>query len=135
MTTDPDCVFCRIVAGDIPSRQVYADGTAVAFLDVAPYKRGHTLVVPRTHVPDALSDADVLASIAPAITATGRLLVERLGADGLNVLSNVGEVAGQSVHHMHFHLVPRFADAPGIAAMVRREEKIDVDEVFARLVG
>lgn len=135
MTTDASCVFCRIIAGEIPSRTVYSDDAAVAFLDVAPYKRGHTLVVPRMHVPDALADAGVLASIAPAITATGRLLVERLGADGLNLLSNVGEVAGQSVPHLHLHLVPRYAHDPGIASLVRREQGIDVDAVFARLTA
>ena len=130
-----DCIFCRIIAGDIPSRQVYADDTAVAFLDLEPFKQGHTLVVPRAHVTDALADADVLASIAPAETATGRLLIERLGASGLNVLSNVGEDAGQSVFHLHVHLVPRYADDAGMGAMLRRTPGADLDEVHARITG
>ncbi len=130
-----DCIFCRIIAGDIPSRQVYADDTAVAFLDLEPFKQGHTLVVPRAHVTDALADADVLASIAPAVAATGRLLIERLGASGLNVLSNVGEDAGQSVFHLHVHLVPRYADDAGMGAMLRRTPGADLDEVHARITG
>lgn len=128
-----DCIFCRIVAGEIPSKQVYADDHAIAFLDVAPFKRGHTLVVPRAHVSDALADAEVLASLAPAVTATGRLLVERLGASGLNVVSNVGEDAGQSVFHLHVHLIPRYPDDAGFGGLVQPVPGIDADEVWAAL--
>ncbi|MDO5535489.1 MAG: HIT domain-containing protein [Propionibacteriaceae bacterium] len=130
-----ECIFCRIVAGEIPSKQVYADEHAVAFLDLDPFKTGHTLVVPRTHVPDALADADVLASIAPAIAATGTLLREKLGASGLNVVSNVGEDAGQSVFHLHVHLVPRYADDAGMGALLTRTASGDLDEVHARITG
>lgn len=129
------CIFCRIVAGEIPSKQVYADDTAIAFLDMDPFKTGHTLVVPRTHVTDALADAGVLASIAPAIAATGTLLVERLGASGLNILSNIGEDAGQSVFHLHVHLVPRYADDAGMGALLTRTASGDLDAVHARIVG
>lgn len=130
-----DCLFCRIVAGEIPSSFVYADDAAVAFLDIAPFKPGHTLVVSRTHVADALADADVLASLAPAITNVGALLTERLGADGMNILTNVHEVAGQSVFHLHVHLIPRFADNPGIGAMLDRDPDIDNAAVLERLTG
>ncbi|HRA76252.1 MAG TPA: HIT domain-containing protein, partial [Propionicimonas sp.] len=69
-----DCLFCRIVAGEIPSRQVYADDTAIAFLDINPWHVGHTLVVPRRHVDDLLDDPAAFAEIAPAVSATARLL-------------------------------------------------------------
>jgi len=92
-----DCLFCAIVAGDIPSRGVYADDTAYAFLDINPWHRGHTVLVPRRHVADLLEQPEGLGEIAPAINATGRLLVDRLGAQGLNLLSNAGAVAGQEV--------------------------------------
>ena len=68
MSREPDCIFCRIVAGDIPSRQVYADETAIAFLDVSPWQRGHTLVVPREHVTDLLTDPPSWRSSAPPST-------------------------------------------------------------------
>lgn len=129
----PDCIFCRIVEGEIPSRRIWEDDAAVAFLDVAPFKAGHTLVVPRQHVSDALEDADVLASIAPAIVAVGNLLRDKLDADGMNILSNVGEVAGQSVHHLHVHLVPRFADDAGMMALLTKDETIDADAVWEKL--
>jgi histidine triad (HIT) family protein len=129
-----DCLFCRIVAGEIPSARVYEDADAIAFLDIAPFKRGHTLVVSKRHVPNALADADVLATLAPAVTAVGTLLTERLGADGMNILTNVNEVAGQSVFHLHVHLIPRYADDPGFAALVRRAPAADdLDAVRAAL--
>lgn len=134
--TDPDCLFCRIVAGEIPSRQVYADDTAVAFLDVAPLTTGHTLVVPRSHVADALQGTDVLAEILPAVRATAELLSGRLGATGINLLSNVGADAGQSVFHLHVHVVPRYADAPGLQGLLRpREDAPDLAAVHAVITG
>ena len=133
--TDPTCIFCRIVAGEIPSRQVYADDAAVAFLDLKPLKTGHTLVVPREHVSDALAGPQVLAAIAPAIAATGRLLQEKLQATGMNIVSNVGADAGQSVFHLHVHLVPRYAEDPGMAALLVRAAETDLDAVAARISG
>ena len=127
------CLFCAIVAGDIPSRQVYADEHAYAFLDINPFTRGHTLVVPRRHVDDVLAPDEALSEIAPAISEVSRLLVERLGADGLNVLSNAGAVSGQEVFHLHVHLIPRYAARPGLATLTRHEPGIDQDEVHAAL--
>ena len=113
-----DCIFCRIVAGEVPSRRVYSDDHAYAFLDVGPWHRGHTLVVPRRHVPDLIAEDSSLAQIAPAVETVARLLVERLGADGVNVLSSSGAVAGQEVFHLHVHVVPRYADEPGLRLLV-----------------
>jgi histidine triad (HIT) family protein len=115
---DDDCVFCAIVAGTVPSWQVYADEHAVAFLDLAPWHRGHTLVVPRRHVPDLVTGAPALAEIAPAVDAVARLLKQRLAADGLNLLSSAGPVAGQEVHHLHIHVIPRYADEPGLPRLI-----------------
>lgn len=129
-----ECIFCRIVTGEIGARIVHADDEAIAFLDLEPFKRGHTLVVPRRHVANILDDPSVLAGIAPAIAATGKLLMDRLGATGLNVLSNVNEVAGQSVFHLHMHLVPRYDDDPGMGGLLRRTPS-DLDEVFGALTA
>src|SRR5918995_6118724 len=115
---DSDCLFCKIVAGAIPSRRIYEDDHAVAFLDIGPWHRGHSLVVPRRHVPDLVTGSPALAEIAPAIDAVARLLVRRLAADGVNVLSSTGAVAGQEVFHLHVHVVPRYADEPGISMLV-----------------
>lgn len=130
-----DCLFCRIVAGELPTEFVDADDAAVAFLDIAPLQPGHTLIVSRRHVPNALADPVVLADLAPMISRVGRRLIDRLDADGLNVLTNVGEASGQSVFHLHVHLIPRFADRPGIEGMLQRPEGIDNAAVLARVRG
>ncbi len=130
-----DCLFCAIVAGEIPAKQVYADDTAIAFLDINPWHRGHTLVVPRRHVRDALAEPETLSLIGPAIQATGRLLVERLAADGLNLLVNSGAVAGQEVFHLHVHLIPRYAANPGMRGLTERDPAHDLDEVQRQILG
>ncbi|HEX8487859.1 MAG TPA: HIT domain-containing protein [Propionibacteriaceae bacterium] len=131
------CLFCRIVAGEIPSRQVYADQHAVAFLDIGPWQRGHSLVVPRRHVPDLLTGAPALTEIAPTVDTVSRLLVDRLGADGLNLVSSAGAAAGQVVFHLHVHLVPRYAAAPGLGRLVEPTSASDaeLDAVLAQIRG
>jgi len=135
--TDPSCLFCRIVARDVPSRQIYADELAVAFLDIGPWHRGHSLVVPRRHVPDLVTGPSTLAEIAPAVDAVARLLVRTLAADGVNVLSSAGAAAGQEVFHLHVHVVPRYADQPGLAMLVNPDTVPDgeLDSVYAQVTA
>lgn len=132
-----DCLFCAIAAGDIPSRQIYADDHAVAFLDIEPWHRGHSLVIPRRHVADLLEPSSALTEIAPAIEAASRLLVDRLGADGLNLVSSSGAAAGQEVFHLHVHLVPRFTERPGLRGLIDRDASAgaDLDGLHALLTG
>jgi histidine triad (HIT) family protein len=136
-TTDPDCPFCKIVAGTIGARTVYEDDHALAFLDLTAWQRGHTLVIPKRHTPNLLTGPSLLVDIAPAIEATARLLVDRLGADGLNLVSSAGEAAGQTVHHLHVHLVPRYADRPGLAHLVEPQEVsgAELDALHAQITG
>lgn len=129
-----DCLFCKIIAGEIPSRQVCADDKAFAFLDVEPWQEGHTLVVPRRHVEHAIADVSVLAEMAPLVKTVTEILSERLEATGFNVLTNVGQDSGQAVFHAHIHVLPRWAAAPGISN-IRGEIHRDLDEVHALLRG
>ncbi len=129
-----DCIFCKIVAGEIPSRQLYADEHAIAFLDIAPWQDGHALVIPRRHVVDALADAQVLAETSAGVAAVGNLLKEKLGASACNVLSSAGADAGQEVFHAHVHVIPRYADAPGLSQL-RGKPTSDPAEVYARITG
>ena len=115
---DPNCIFCKIISGELPSRRIYEDDRAVAFLDIGAWHRGHALVVPKRHVPDLITGPATLAEIAPAIDAVARLLMDRLAADGINLLSSTGEVAGQEVFHLHVHVVPRYAEEPGLRRLV-----------------
>jgi histidine triad (HIT) family protein len=129
-----DCLFCAIIAGAIPSRQVYADDSAIAFLDIQPWHRGHTLVVPRRHVASIIDDPTIWDDVRTAVEQVVPLLVDRLGAAGLNVLVNAGEVSGQEVMHFHVHLVPRYDDAPGLANLTGRDVT-DLDAVWQQLTA
>jgi histidine triad (HIT) family protein len=111
--TDPDCLFCKIVAGDLPATIVAEDERTVAFMDINPATRGHALVVPRNHVRDLveIDDGD-LAAVAQAAKRLARIMPERLGADGVNLLNSCGQAAWQTVFHFHIHVIPRYADDP-----------------------
>jgi histidine triad (HIT) family protein len=130
-----DCIFCRIVAGELPSRQVYADDHAVAFLDINAWHRGHTLVIPRRHVVDLVSGDPTLPEIAPAVDAVARMLTHKLAPDGINVLSSAGVAAGQTVFHAHVHVIPRYADEPGLAHLVNPVEvpEGELDSVWRQI--
>lgn len=115
-----DCIFCRIVAGTIPAHMVYEDDEVVAFLDILPATRGHTLVIPRNHAPDLETmEPDDLATVARATQVVARLLRTKLQSDGLNVQQNNGAAAGQEVFHYHVHLLPRW-NGDGGARLSRR---------------
>ena len=130
-----DCLFCAIVEGSLPSRQVYADDSAVAFLDIQPWHRGHTLVVPRRHVVSVVDDPSMWADVQAAVEHVVPLLVDRLSASGLNVLMSAGAVAGQEVMHAHVHLVPRYHDAAtGLDNLLGRDST-DLDAVLAELLA
>lgn len=124
-----DCLFCAIAAGDIESKKIYEDDVAYAFLDISPWQKGHTLVIPKRHVEDVLADEDVLAEIGPAVARVGNILKDRLGADACNVVSNAGAASGQEVFHAHVHVLPRWADNPGVGNM-RTQVNDDLDAVF-----
>jgi histidine triad (HIT) family protein len=113
------CIFCRIAADAAPAYRLYEDGLAVAFLDIDPMRRGHTLVVPRRHVSDVLADggAEAWAEIAPAVQATSRLFTHRLGAAGITLFQSNGAAAGQEVFHLHVHLLPRFEGEPPLGTL------------------
>ena len=113
MAADPDCIFCKIVAGEVPSTRVDEDERTVAFMDVNPATRGHLLVVPREHAADvhAIDEEDLFAVARTAKLMAGRI-VERLGADGVNVMQNSGRAAWQTVFHYHVHVIPRYEGDP-----------------------
>ena len=110
---DPDCIFCKIVAGDLPGTIVAEDERTVAFMDVSPATRGHVLVVPRRHVTDLGEiDPDDLAAVAGAAQRVARRARETLGADGVNLMNSWGSDAWQTVFHFHMHVIPRYAGDP-----------------------
>ena len=118
-----DCLFCKIVAGEIPSFKVYEDEKTFAFLDIRPVNAGHTLVVPRNH---ATNIFDIAPEDWAATTETARKLaiaIEKgLDADGVNIAMNNREHAGQVIPHPHMHIIPRFK-GDGLRLMPQREYK------------
>ena len=113
MADPSDCIFCKIVAGEIPSTKVHEDERTIAFMDVNPGARGHLLVIPREHAADlhAISDED-LAAVARTARDMAAKAVDRLGAEGVNIIQNNGRAAWQTVFHYHVHVVPRWQDDP-----------------------
>ncbi len=110
---DPDCLFCKIVAGEIPATVIAEDERTIAFMDINPATRGHALVIPRAHARDVheISTADLEAVAATAQRVAARV-VEQLGADGVNLLNSSGAAAWQTVFHFHMHVIPRYEGDP-----------------------
>ena len=116
-----NCVFCAIAAGEIPSFKVYEDDLVLAYLDINPFTKGHTLVIPKKHSTCLLdTDDNTLAAVIARVKKVAEHLKAALPCDGFNILQNNGAAAGQTVGHIHFHIVPRrngdpieFANRPG----------------------
>ena len=109
--TDNDCIFCRIVRGEIPCAKIYEDEAVLAVLDLGPVRPGHTLVVPKAHCAHLLETPDDLApALFAALKKVGRAVMAATGATGFNVLQNNFPAAGQAVFHIHWHVIPRTED-------------------------
>jgi histidine triad (HIT) family protein len=110
---DPDCIFCKIVAGELPAQIIDEDERTIAFMDINPGTRGHVLVIPREHSKNLLEigDEDLRAAASMAQRVAKRVN-ERLGADGINLINSCGSAAWQTVFHFHIHVIPRYADDP-----------------------
>jgi histidine triad (HIT) family protein len=110
---DPDCIFCKILAHEIPATIVDEDERTVSFMDISPATRGHALVIPREHTADLLSvGAEDLRAVALAAQRLATRVKQRLGADGVNLLNSCGAAAFQTVFHFHVHVIPRYDGDP-----------------------
>lgn len=103
-----DCIFCKIIKGEIPSHKIYENDKVYAFLDIACDAVGHTLVVPKKHCVNLLDcDKEYLDAVAEAVQLISRHYVDNCGFDGVNIFNASGKSAEQSVFHLHFHIIPR----------------------------
>jgi len=109
----PDCIFCKIVAGELPATVIDSDERALALMDINPATRGHALVIPRAHAQDIgdIGAEDLAATIALAQRIAVRAR-RKLGADGVNLIHSAGSAAWQTVFHFHIHVIPRYAGDP-----------------------
>lgn len=119
-----DCIFCKIIKGEIPSYTIYEDNIIKAFLDVNPDNNGHTLIVPKKHYLDLYDiDLETLTHINKVSKEISKLLTSKLHADGITLIQNNGLL--QAVKHYHLHLIPKY----------KNEEKISIEEIYKILKG
>lgn len=127
---DSNCIFCKIIAGDIPSRTIYEDDEFKAFLDVSPASKGHTLLVPKKHYVDLYDiDEEVAARAMKLAKKLGTHMTKVLECEGLNLLQNNNEAAGQTVFHFHMHLIPRYEGTKNKDILNWSNETFSVEEM------
>lgn len=106
---DDNCIFCKIANGDIPSKAIYEDDLFKVILDLGPATKGHALILPKDHAKNLFELPDDTAKqVLVLAKKLGKQMVDKLNADGLNIIQNNGETAGQTVNHFHLHLIPRY---------------------------
>ncbi|MBU5594007.1 HIT family protein [Amphibacillus sp. MSJ-3] len=114
MSANEDCIFCKIIDGEIPSAKVYEDEDVYAFLDISQVTKGHTLVIPKAHVKNIYqTDEDIASQLFARVPKICQAIEKSFKPKGINILSNTGELAGQSVFHLHLHLIPRYDQTDG----------------------
>ncbi len=103
-----DCIFCKIVAGEIPSYKVYEDESVVAFLDIEPISKGHTLIVPKKHFKnmEAIPENE-LGKLMNGVKNVGKIIKDKVQIEGYNIMENNDPVSGQTIPHIHWHIIPR----------------------------
>ena len=107
-----DCIFCKIAAGEIPSRKIYEDKDLIAIMDLNPTSKGHSLIIPKEHCTNIYDiDEDIAAKVMKTAKKLATKMTVALNCDGFNLLQNNGETAGQTMFHFHMHLIPRYKDA------------------------
>lgn len=107
-----DCIFCKIAAGEIPSRKIYEDSDLIAIMDLNPTSKGHSLIIPKEHCTNIYDiDEDIAAKVMKTAKKLATKMTVALNCDGFNLLQNNGKTAGQTMFHFHMHLIPRYKDA------------------------
>ena len=121
-------IFCRIIDGEIPCVKVYEDDDFLAILDISQTTKGHTLVIPKAHCSDFFSaPKEILNKVFAVAQRIGQAQIRMLGAKGVNVLSNVGAEAGQSVPHFHVHVIPRYGKDNGFQITMKEQDVSSID--------
>jgi histidine triad (HIT) family protein len=132
-----DCIFCKIANGEIPSKTVYEDENFRVILDLGPATKGHALILPKEHYANLFElPEDTAAAAMKVAKKLSAQMVENLGADGLNLVQNNGEVAGQTVKHFHLHLIPRYKDdGQNILWKPGEVSQDELEEIRKQIVG
>ena len=129
-------VFCDIIDHKIPSKVVYEDDDVLAILDISQVTYGHTIVMPKKHVRNILeADEETVCKCMKVAQMLAKQITANCNAAGCNILNNCGEVAGQSVDHLHFHVIPRYSKEDAVEFKFNESPKQDLDAVLAKIKG
>ena len=131
-----NCIFCKIANKEIPGKIIYEDDICVAFLDLSQTTNGHTLVIPKKHFKNFLEvDDDTLAHMIKVTKDIANKIVTKLNANGVNILTNANEVAGQTVMHFHLHIIPRYDNNDQIEINFSdRSNEVNLDSLFNQIM-
>lgn len=128
------CIFCDIIDHKIPSSVVYEDDRTLAILDISQVTRGHTIVMPKKHCANILeADDETVQQVILTAKKVAGLLNEKTGCAGVNLLNNCGEAAGQTVNHLHIHVIPRYGAEDALQICFGKSEEIDLNAVLEEL--
>ena len=135
MVNAKECLFCKIIRGEIPSKKVYEDENTIAFLDINPATEGHTLVVGKNHKNNIFDvDENELKQMIQTTKKVAQNIKDKLDPEGVNIVQNNGQKAGQMVSHIHFHVVPRYEDDQVIIQFPREQaQENELDNVLKKI--
>ena len=129
-----ECIFCKIINGEIPSFKVYEDDEVLAFLDINPVAVGHTLVIPKKHCETVFScEEEDFGRLSSKVAKVAKKIKNALNCDGINILQNNERASGQVIFHVHFHLIPRMEDDGVLAFPKLIGEKVNFEEVARKI--
>ena len=129
-----DCIFCKIIEGEIPSEKVYEDDIALAFLDINPVNTGHTLIVPKKHFENIYDLPEEISAHIMKIAKKISIALKNLGLDGINIIVNNGAAAGQIVPHFHTHVIPRLNGDNLPPWPARRPKQKEIKETAQKII-
>ena len=130
-----DCIFCKIVQGEIPSNKIYEDEHVLSFVDISQANTGHCVVIPKKHVKDIHElDEETAKHLYKVVPTLATAIKNAFNADGINIINNNGEVAGQTVFHYHIHILPRFKDDGVVLKYPSNHGKYDLNEIKNKIL-
>ena len=131
-----NCIFCKIASHEIPGKIIYEDDQCMAFLDLSQATDGHTLVIPKKHFDHFLdADPETLAHLIKVAQDVAKKIMVQMNAKGMNIITNMNEVAGQSVPHFHIHLIPRYTKDEGFKPIYQdRSQDVDLDDIYSKIM-
>lgn len=131
------CIFCSIVAGEVPAHKIYENEATLAFLEIDPSSPGHTMVIPKKHVEDFMDlEGEMLAPVMGAVQKVAKMIEMALGADNFTIGINSGKIVGRHVEHVHVHIIPRFPDDGGhyIQGVVHKPSKETLEDIREKII-